>query len=236
MQQLTIPTDRPVAVFTQGLTGSGKSYWTKRLIGGVQGFDWINVDTYLEAHPDYDPKHPEILYPWAKEQSKIALAESLAARRSYVLDGTLADPAGAIQKMRRAIDAGYYVILVTVEVPITLALYQNLKRERTVKESVIWEKAETLPRAIAEATALADAGYNVKRTGVEDPGTVTDFGPSEWDRKDLGRVYHSETMGHGVRLPSGDIKWYESTGEAEAVAARVTYTPDPLNVMAYVGA
>ena len=167
--------NKPVAIFTQGLSGSGKSWWVKRLIKDAEGFEWINTDTYIESHPAYNPKNPAELYCWGKRQADNALADTVAARKSYVLDGTMSDPSKAIRRMQDARAAGYHVVLITVDVPLELALSQNAKRERNVPVEVIEEKAATMPRAIAEAMRLADAGFYVQRTDAADPGTVEAF-------------------------------------------------------------
>jgi len=171
---MRVPSDRPIAVFTQGLSGSGKSYWSRRVLEGsvdVESLLWIDTDQWLESHPEYDPRNPSELYEWAAAQAHAAHRNALQERQSFFLDGTLSDPRN-VRNIAAAKAAGYFTLLITVDVSLKLALGQNARRARHVPEDVIRAKARTMPTAILRGIEVADAGWIITRQDVTDPGTV----------------------------------------------------------------
>ena len=62
-------------ILTAGLTGAGKSTYLRKV--GLDKMPIANSDTILEAHPDYNPKAPELLHSWAKKENQKVFLKTL---------------------------------------------------------------------------------------------------------------------------------------------------------------
>ena len=140
------------AIFTMGLPAAGKS--SVLALRNVQHV--IDPDAIKASHPDYDPKNPAALHVWSKAEAEVEFACALQASYRFALDGTGTNVDVLIANMRRAKVAGFTVHLLHVAVSLETALERNAKRERTVPEQVLREKAETIWVAFELAAKEAD--------------------------------------------------------------------------------
>lgn len=141
-------------VFTIGLPGAGKSTVSERIYPEAR---LIDPDAIKAAHPQYDPKAPEMLHKWSKMVAEDQFAEALRhADRDHVLGGTGHNVEMLIRRMRRAKAAGFEVGLLYVAVSLETALERNAARERTIPEEIIREKAEGIYTAFELAAREAD--------------------------------------------------------------------------------
>jgi predicted ABC-type ATPase len=132
------------ATFTMGLPAAGKSTWIANNLGGVA---IVDPDAIKAAHPDYDPKRPELLHSWSKQRADARFAALLAGDSDFVVDGTGTNAENLISKIRRAASAGFNTSLVFVVVSLQTSIARNSNRLRVVPESVVREKFETISLA-----------------------------------------------------------------------------------------
>ena len=163
---------QPIAILTQGLSGSGKSYYLNLLIKNQQDFILIDSDQWIQSHPDYDPKNPQELYPWAKAQANAAHKSALENRQSFILDGTMSE-AHQVSRIHEARAAGFRVLVLTVDVSLEIALHQNAMRERNVPEEVVRGKALTMQDAIQAVREHADGGWIITRDSLDSDARIS---------------------------------------------------------------
>ena len=146
----------PEMVFTMGLPGAGKSTTLGRL-GLLDTHEVIDPDAFKAAHPDYDPKRPELLHAWSKDKAERAFAAACAAGEGlYIIDGTGTNSDKMVRRMRQAQAMGFRCRLVYVRVRLSTALERNAKRARTVPEHIVREKALDIATAFELVSAVAD--------------------------------------------------------------------------------
>ena len=68
-----------------GGPASGKSTVRRERFPGVQVLD---SDDFKQAHPDYDPKNPQVLHAWSAQELVQSLFRALAGDEDFVYDGT----------------------------------------------------------------------------------------------------------------------------------------------------
>ena len=145
-----------IMTFTMGLPASGKSSVIKDGRAKVDGFTLLDCDSFKEAHPDYDPKHPQALHSWSKEQVKRAFDKALETGGQFVYDTTGTNAERMTREMNRAKEAGFNVrlVFVTVDLVTSIGRNQDPRRNRIVPLPVIMEKAQKVNRVFDEINHL----------------------------------------------------------------------------------
>ena len=153
------------AVFTSGAPGAGKGYVSSELFGmdkniarrmSTYGLKVINIDDvfeYLVKKNGYSLQDlesiPKDKDEYFRKKSRTVTArlmkQSLQSRLGLVIDGTGAQP-GLLANQKKLLEKyGYDTLLVFVDTPLEVALANNRKRERRLKDEVVkmsWEKAQ----------------------------------------------------------------------------------------------
>ncbi len=144
-------------IFTMGLPGSGKSGIANKRFPDAYSID---PDAIKASHPNYDPERPELLHVWSKMVAEDQFSGTVMSNvdMTVVVDGTGTNVEPMINKIRRARAAGWQVELLFVVVTLAVALERNAKRERTVPEALIREKAATIYTAFEVVSAEIKAG------------------------------------------------------------------------------
>ncbi len=147
-------TTTPTFTFTMGLPGSGKSRVVAERHPDVQ---IIDPDAIKAGHPDYDPKSPGDLHGWSKDVADAKFANATGAGvGDWLLDGTGTLVDKLVKNIRHAKACGFNTRLLFVAVSLETAIARNAKRERTVPESIIREKAEVIYTAFEIAAKEVD--------------------------------------------------------------------------------
>lgn len=166
---------QPLALFTMGLPGSGKTTVARRLFD-LEAMVKIDPDAFKESHPDYDPKNPQALHAWSNRKAEEQFAKVLyqtihlltTQRRTTTstlglptpadlfIDGTGTNAEKIVRRIQQAKAAGYRIQILYVQVTLETALERNAARERTVPESVLREKALDMATSFEIARAYAD--------------------------------------------------------------------------------
>lgn len=140
-------------VIMAGLPGSGKSYIRAKEYAGLEVVDCDEIKKSLKG---YDPKNPMIVH----EESKILEAQEIYKKlgngESFVYDTTATNWAKLVKMIADCKAIGYSVELCYVKVSLKTAIERNSKRERTVPESIIKEKASLLPVALDVLSSYVD--------------------------------------------------------------------------------
>lgn len=139
---------------TAGLTGAGKTTVLKNL--GLSNLATANSDKFIESHPDYDPKKPELLHEWAKKENQKLIYKYMAEGLSFIIDGTGTNVERYAKYINDAKELGYKVELIYVKVKLETALQRNAKRERTVPAEVIYKKAGVIDQAVKAISLMCD--------------------------------------------------------------------------------
>lgn len=143
------------AIFLIGLPGAGKSSWIAKAFDG-QTVNVVDPDAIKETHADYDPANPAALHVWSKKVAEARYAQALQSDATIVYDGTGTTVDEAVSRMRRAKAAGFKTRLVYVMVSLETAVARNAARARTVPESIIREKHNTIQTAFEITARYAD--------------------------------------------------------------------------------
>lgn len=143
------------AILTMGLPGSGKS-WTLEKNYNLEGFKVIDPDEIKKEKADYSDDRPEVYHEWSKKEANFRIAKAIHENDNLVIDGTGTN----VEKMLKYISElqveGYEVELLYVKVKLQTALDRNQARPRTVPESIIYEKFETITYAFEILASKSD--------------------------------------------------------------------------------
>lgn len=160
-----------VAIFMSGLPGAGKSSVIAHRYVHHRGKRRnatlvIDLDSEMAAHPRYDPSNPSSLYLEASQEPyrwadarvearfKAALADPSLSR--VILDGTGTNTPRQILRMSEARKAGWFVKVLYVRVPASIAIERAAARKRTVSPARILSYQSKMAEALAAAKRYAD--------------------------------------------------------------------------------
>ena len=130
-------------IFSMGMPAAGKSTIINAKYGASHKI--IDCDKFKVLHPDYDPKKPELVHAWSSNECAKAFEAAIdSGLGCYVIDGTGSNAEKLVYQIRRARRAGFVTRLVYVQCSLETSLQRNARRERTVPESVILDKAQLI--------------------------------------------------------------------------------------------
>ena len=147
-------TSKPTLYLTAGLPAAGKSTYLKQ--AGLQGVPTVDPDAIKETHPDYDPKAPELLHEWSKKLARQKHLRHLADNESFIVDGTGTNVEKYAQYINEAKELGYCIELHYIEVGVATSIDRNARRERSVPNAVILDKAGVIDQTTKIIGQLCD--------------------------------------------------------------------------------
>jgi len=134
------------AIFLAGGPGSGKSYVTKKITGGL-GLKIINSDPHFEKlikgaglslnMPDAELDSREPLRLRAKEVRDKRKANYLEGRLGIIIDGTGKDADDLISQSNGLTELGYDTYMIFVNTSVDVALKRNAERSRSVPTPIV---------------------------------------------------------------------------------------------------
>ena len=134
------------AIFLAGGPGSGKSYVTKKITGGL-GLKIVNSDPHFEKlikgaglslnMPDAELDSREPLRLRAKELSNKRKANYLEGRLGIIIDGTGKDADDLISQSNGLLELGYDTYMIFVNTSVDVALKRNAERSRSVPTPIV---------------------------------------------------------------------------------------------------
>jgi len=134
------------AIFLAGGPGSGKSYVTKKITGGL-GLKIVNSDPYFEKlitgaglslnMPDAEFDSREPLRLRAKELSNKRKANYLEGRLGIIIDGTAKNADKLISQSNGLLELGYDTYMIFVNTSVDVALKRNAERSRSVPTPIV---------------------------------------------------------------------------------------------------
>jgi len=134
------------AIFLAGGPGSGKSYVTKKITGGL-GLKIVNSDPHFERlikdaglslnMPDaeYDSREPLRLR--AKDVREKRKDNWVKGRLGIIIDGTGKDADDLISQSNGLREIGYDTYMIFVNTSIDVALQRNAERPRSVNTTIV---------------------------------------------------------------------------------------------------
>jgi UDP-N-acetylglucosamine kinase len=149
----------PTLVLLGGQPGSGKSRASTRLLAEHQGMVALSGDDLRIFHPHYrelvqarPEQAGELLAEATRPWVRASLQDSLAERRSLLLEGTFGDPNVTLATAARFREAGYHVRIVAIASPRVLSLV-------TAASRYLRDRKATLPARFTRLSAH-DLGYD----------------------------------------------------------------------------
>ena len=134
------------AIFLAGGPGSGKSYVTRKVTGGL-GLKVVNSDPHFEklikaaglslSMPDDEFDSREPLRVRAKVVREKQKKNYLEGRLGIIIDGTAKDADKLINQSNGLMSLGYDTHMIFVNTSIDVALQRNAERPRSVPEPVV---------------------------------------------------------------------------------------------------
>ena len=134
------------AIFLAGGPGSGKSYVTRKVTGGL-GLKVVNSDPHFEklikaaglslSMPDDEFDSREPLRVRAKVVREKQKKNYLEGRLGIIIDGTAKDADKLISQSNGLMSLGYDTHMIFVNTSIDVALQRNAERPRSVPEPVV---------------------------------------------------------------------------------------------------
>jgi dephospho-CoA kinase len=134
------------AIFLAGGPGSGKSYVTKKITGGL-GLKIVNSDPHFEKlikgaglslnMPDAELDSREPLRLRAKEVRDKRKANYLEGRLGIIIDGTGKDADDLISQSNGLLELGYDTYMIFVNTSVDVALKRNAERSRSVPTPIV---------------------------------------------------------------------------------------------------
>jgi len=134
------------AIFLAGGPGSGKSYVTKKITGGL-GLKIVNSDPHFERlikgaglslnMPDaeYDSREPLRLR--AKDVRDKRKKNWVEGRLGVIIDGTGKDADDLISQSNGLMELGYDTHMIFVNTSVDVALQRNAERDRSVPKPIV---------------------------------------------------------------------------------------------------
>tara|TARA_Y100000296_G_scaffold6348_1_gene7781 strand:- start:3974 stop:4639 length:666 start_codon:yes stop_codon:yes gene_type:complete len=134
------------AIFLAGGPGSGKSYVTKKITGGL-GLKIVNSDPHFERlikdaglslnMPDaeYDSREPLRLR--AKDVRDKRKKNWVKGRLGVIIDGTGKDADDLISQSNGLMELGYDTHMIFVNTSVDVALQRNAERDRSVPKPIV---------------------------------------------------------------------------------------------------
>ena len=134
------------AFFLAGGPGSGKSYVVKRGTGGL-GLKIVNSDDVFEKYlkdaglsmkmPKSEEEPRDKLRDRAKAVTKAKMGNYVEGRLGLIIDGTGKDYDKIAKQATQLKQLGYDVHMIFVNTSLDVALENNQKRARTLKDSIV---------------------------------------------------------------------------------------------------
>ena len=134
------------AIFLAGGPGSGKSYVTRKVTGGL-GLKVVNSDPHFEklikaaglslSMPDDEFDSREPLRVRAKVVREKQKKNYLEGRLGIIIDGTAKDADKLISQSNGLMSLGYDTHMIFVNTSIDVALQRNAERPRSVPEPIV---------------------------------------------------------------------------------------------------
>jgi hypothetical protein len=157
----------PTIVLLGGQPGSGKSRASTRLIAQHQGMIALSGDDLRIFHPhfrelvsDLPEQAGEVLAEATRPWVRSVLQDSLAGRRSLLLEGTFGDPDVTLATATRFRDAGYQVRVVAIASPRVLSLVtvaSRYLRDRKAKSPARFTRLSAHDRGYDGTTHLIES-------------------------------------------------------------------------------
>lgn len=189
------------AIFTAGGPGSGKSFITNQVTGGL-GFKIINSDDAFELYmrrtgkslklagstDDYTPiRNRAVTTTASKFQAAINPKSNLATaegRLGLILDGTGADMGKLLMKKRRLEKVGYDTYMLFINTTLETALARNRSRERTLDDKIVIDKWNEVQANLPMFKTLFK-----KQDGIERFILINNDAPIENQKELLHKIY-----------------------------------------------
>ena len=134
------------AIFLAGGPGSGKSYVTRKVTGGL-GLKVVNSDPHFEklikaaglslSMPDDESDSREPLRVRAKVVREKQKKNYLEGRLGIIIDGTAKDADKLISQSNGLMTLGYDTHMIFVNTSVDVALQRNAERPRSVPEPIV---------------------------------------------------------------------------------------------------
>ena len=134
------------AIFLAGGPGSGKSYVTGKITGGL-GLKTVNSDPHFEklinaaglslSMPDDELDSREPLRIRAGNLRDKQKANYLEGRLGIIIDSTAADADKLISQSNGLMELGYDTYMIFVNTSVDVALKRNAERSRSVPEPIV---------------------------------------------------------------------------------------------------
>jgi len=162
-----------VVIFMSGLPGAGKStIIEKRYRSTGQRREHtavIDLDSEMVSHPRFDPADPDRIYTdealkraayeWANARVERRFQQALSEKGSLkriVLDGTGTNSERQLRRMRAAQEAGWFVKVLYVHIPLETAVRRAARRSRPVTASKIYQYQTKIGDALVQMAEVAD--------------------------------------------------------------------------------
>lgn len=188
------------AIFTAGGPGSGKSFITNHVTGGL-GFKIINSDDAFELYmrragkslklagstDDYTPfRNKAVNTTASKFQNAIDPPKALTAegRLGLILDGTGSDMGKLLNKKRRLERVGYDTFMLFINTTLETALERNRSRDRTLDDKIVINKWKEVQANLPMFKTLFK-----KENGIERFIIINNDSPVEDQKELLHKIY-----------------------------------------------
>ena len=156
--------ERRTAIFLAGLPGAGKSSFVSRKFTDDKRTVILDLDHEISKHPKFDPINPaevyndQHAYAWANRIIEGRFQSALRDEnlQTIVVDGTGTKLGRGIQRMRDAREAGWWIKLLALKVPVETALERNEGRSRKVPVDILLDYESRLQKAVEAELEFAD--------------------------------------------------------------------------------
>lgn len=175
------------AIFMSGGPGAGKSFVSKKLLGGT-GLKVVNSDDvyeYLMKKQDLELEPEVIASPQgqeirgqAKDMTKTREEQYVDGRLGLVIDGTGKEPDLIQRHVNRLRAVGYDVAMLFVNTDLDMAQQRNLKRDRSLPSDMVKQIWNDTQQNVGKYQQIfgADKFFIVDNSGgLEDPTRSKNF-------------------------------------------------------------